>query len=216
MGLLWSAHQLTIFSLLNYCASACNSQWQYNCAPNTVSMMQSTQKKAHCIMRFYDVKFVVTTHLLPTYKREPPDTITRKTMDFRRESCICKCTVYRVWRIRHLRLSQQCFGGLRSSGMWSCVTRWVVPDILRECCTNIFKAKQSEKNSQCAIFTGWLDPQKLRPYTHPKCWKPFIQWHSVTSTDMNLNKSVTFQTLQPGISRPMIQTVLLKGLRLHT
>jgi len=78
---------------------------------------------------------------------------------------------------------------LKSSGMWHCVTGLVVPDILKECWTHIFKAKQSEKNIQCAVLIGWLDPQKLRPYTHPKCWKSFIQWHSVTSKDFNFNKS---------------------------
>jgi len=63
-----------------YFHSSTTEQLHINLSDNTtvhltVSMMQSTQKKAHCIMRVYDVKFVVTTHHNFQHTKENPQTL---------------------------------------------------------------------------------------------------------------------------------------------
>jgi hypothetical protein len=113
--------------------------------------------------------------MMPTsniQKRTSRHYFTRKTMDFMRESRICKCIVYSLnnetfealtWRVR-------IFWDVKMSlGEWF-LTSWrnFVP---------IFSRPSNLRRIVNVLFLlDGLTLKKLRPNTHPKCWKPFIQW----------------------------------------
>jgi len=90
-----------------------------------------------------------------------------------------------------LTFSQQCFWSLRSSGIWHCVTRWVVPNIPKDCGTFIFKNQ--------AVSEDLTPSLPLEDIKAPQSFKTSVTRHPSTQNcipeDMNPTLSYIYRCL---------------------
>lgn len=74
-----------------------------------------------------------------------------------------------------------CYWRIKPTEMWCYIVEWVVADVLKDCCSFIFRVKQA-KNSAWS----W----RWRHQIHTKCQELLVQWYRTTARRLGSSHSM--------------------------